>query len=150
MGVQSSSMRSFLLTSFVLAAAAGALAVTAGASTPSILNCGSLTEGPTALAPRSGGGAACLLHAYRQQCRPAVYKLSAFGIDTIARDDFRLVTSSGRCRVRVTTSFTVVPQKPHPQGSGECSTLATRGTDVVASGCVGTGLPSSFSLTGKR
>lgn len=95
-------------------------------------------------------GAVCLLHAYRQHCRAAVYELSVFGIDTIARDEFRLVSDGGNCRIRVATSFTVVPQKPRPQGSGECSSLSVRGSDVVAAGCVGSGLPRSFSLTGKH
>jgi hypothetical protein len=92
----------------------------------------------------------CLLHAYQQHCRPAAYELSIFGIDTVARDDFHLVNQNGGCRVQVTTSFTVVPQKPRPQSHGQCSNLAKRGTDVIADGCTGTGLPRSISLTGKR
>jgi hypothetical protein len=91
-----------------------------------------------------------LLNADRQHCRAAVYELSIFGIDTIARDEFRLVTDGGICRIKVATSFTVVPQKPRRGGSGECSSLSARGSDVVASACVGSGLPRSFSLTGKH
>jgi hypothetical protein len=143
-------MLRFVLTLLGLGAAAGALAICAGAATPRVLDCGSLSTGSTALSHGTTSGAMCLLHAYRQHCAPARYELSTFGIDTIARDEFRLVTKSGRCTVAITTSFTVVPQKPRPQGSGECSSLVARGADVVASGCVGNGLPSSLSLTGKR
>jgi hypothetical protein len=134
----------------ILLVAAGALAVGTHAATPAVLDCGSLTVGPNVLSPGKRAGAACLLHAYQQRCRPAVYVLSMFGVDTIARDTFRLVSVRGRCRVTVATSFTVVPQKPHRAGSGECSTLTARGTDVVAGRCVGAGLPGSFSLTGRR
>ncbi len=116
-----------------------------------MLDCGSLSTGPTTLSPAKRAGAECLLRAYRLHCRPAVYELSSFGIDTIARDSFRLADgNNGRCSIKVATSFTVVPRKPRPEGSGECSKLDARGTDIVASGCVGTGLPTSFSLTGKH
>ena len=79
-----------------------------------------------------------------------MYELSIFGVDTIARDEFRLVMLDGACRVKVTASFTVVPQRPRPQGSGECRWVAMRGSDVIAGGCTGSGLPSTISLTGKR
>jgi hypothetical protein len=133
-----------------IAALCFGLATSAGATTPTLLRCGSLTTGPTALPSGGSRGALCLLRAYRQHCRPAVYELATFGIDTIARDDFRVVGERGRCRVQVTTTFTVVPQKPRRQGSGLCSVLDLQGTDVVASGCLGAGLPESLSLTGKR
>ena len=135
----------------LLAVAAGALAGSGGAATRSVLDCGSMAVGPTGLpAGRGISGAVCLLHAYRRHCRAAVYELSEFGIDTIARDEFRLVSVGGSCRIKVATSFTVVPQKPRSQRSGECSSLSVRGSDVVAGGCVGSGLPRSFSLTGKH
>jgi hypothetical protein len=133
-----------------IAALDSGLATTARATTPPPLRCESLTTGPTALPSGGSSGALCLLHAYRQHCRPAVYELSTFGVDTIARDDFRLVLGGGRCRVQVVTTFRVVPQKARPQGSGHCSVLDLQGADVVARGCVGAGLPSSLSLTGKR
>jgi hypothetical protein len=128
-----------------------AVAANAGASVLSVTDCGSISVGPGSAG--SGGkaaGALCLLRAYRSNCHPAVYSVSMFGIDTIARDSFRLVRMGGRCRIDVATSFRVVPQKPHPVASGQCSTLARRGTDVVAYGCVGKGLSASISLTGKR
>jgi len=141
--------RLVFLVAVVLAAAAGWVVLSASAAT--VINCGSLTIGPTALPTgKNGAGPVCLLRAYRQQCRPAAYELSRFGVDTIARDDFRVVSTNGRCRINVTTSFTVVPQKPHSTGSGECSNLSPLGNDVIARGCVGSGLPSSLSLTGKR
>jgi hypothetical protein len=146
--MHSSASRRFVIVLGV-AVAAAALATGVGARTPSVLNCGSLSTGPTAFSPGKTGGPECLLRAYAQHCRPAVYELSRFGIDTIARDNFRLVMDSGRCRIKVATSFTVVPQKPRPQGSGACSNLSARGKDIIASGCVGSDLQSFFSLTGK-
>ena len=137
------------LVAFVLAAAAaGLLAI--GADAAAVVNCGSLTVGPTALPTGKTGGAVCLLHAYQQHCRPSVYELSRFGVDTIARDDFRVVSTNGRCRINVTNSFIVVPQKPHLVGSGGCSSLIAFGTDVIARGCIGSGLQSAYSLTGRR
>ena len=129
----------------------GALVGSGGAATPSALDCGSMSVGPTALpAGKRIGGATCLLRAYRQQCRAAVYELSIFGVDTIARDEFRLVSDGASCRIGVATSFTVVPQKPRPQGNGECSSLSVSGSNVVAGGCVGSGLPRTISLIGRR
>ena len=137
------------LIGVALATAAGQVAL--GAAATGVIDCGSLTVGPTALPTgKNGGGASCLLHAYQQRCRAAVYELSSFGVDTIARDDFRVVSTNGRCRVNVTSSFTVVPRKPHLVGSGGCSSLNAVGGDVIARGCVGGGLESSFSLTGRR
>jgi hypothetical protein len=131
------------------AAAVQAHATRAHAAAPAVTDCGSATVGPTAIGGKSGG-ALCLWHAYRSNCQPAVYRLSRFGIDTIARDTFRLVRARGHCRIAVTASFSVVPQKPHPVGSGRCSALVRVGTDVVAKRCVGKGLPASISLDGAR
>jgi hypothetical protein len=118
------------------------------ASRGSVIHCGSTTVGPTVIPSGKAGGALCLLRAYRSNCQPAVYSLSMFGIDTITRDNFRVVKELGRCRINVATSFRVVPQKPRPGMSGQCSMLTKRGADIVASGCVGKGLPASISLTG--
>jgi hypothetical protein len=148
--VQSLSMRSLVSITLVVVGTAAVVALGAVAARPPVLDCGSISVGPTALRPGTSSGAACLLRAYRQHCRPAVFELSIFGVDTIARDGFRLVMLDGACGVKVTTSFTVVPQKPRPQGSGECRTLAMRGSDVIAGGCTGSGLPSTISLTGRR
>ena len=131
-------------------ATADAPAVNLGAARLSVIQCGSITVGPTAIPSGKTGGALCLLHAYRSHCEPALYGLSTFGVDTIARDIFRVVEVQGRCRINVVTSFRVVPQKPRPGVSGRCSMLAERGADVVATGCVGKGLPASISLTGKH
>jgi hypothetical protein len=76
--------------------------------------------------------------------------LSSFGVDTIGTDTFRTVRRAGSCQIRVTMSFHVVPQSPRQTGSGYCRTLRRQGTDVVAGGCSGIGLPASLSLTGRR
>ncbi len=133
-----------LLAALALAACGGTAA--AGAAT----NCGSLSAGPGALTRGDRGGPACLLRAYRNHCAAATYRLSTFGVDTIATDDFRLVSQAGGCRVDVAISFRVVPQPQRPPLHGVCTSLAARGNDVVASGCTGGNLPPAISLTGRR
>jgi hypothetical protein len=132
-----------------LALAASATAVAAASlpahSTPAIQNCGSLSRGPGSVAHGTGDGARCLLHAYDQHCRPAVYGLSLFGLDTIAMDRFRLARANGRCLVRITISFRVVPQ-PARRHDGVCRTLALQSGHVVAGGCSGDGVPKSIVL----
>ena len=123
-----------------------ALPSTAGAAQ----SCGSLTVSGTAtVTAHTGRGAPCLLAAFRT-CTPASYELSQFGVDTIARTSFGIQRKNGSCEVTVGTSLRVVPQKPRPSGSGDCTGLAHRGTDIVATGCRGTGLDSTISLTGRR
>ena len=133
-----------LLAAIVVAVAA-APALSAAAAPP-LLRCAPATVRAGAPSPAGRGGASCLLRAYRQHCRAAAYELSTFGVDTIARDTFSVASVKGRCRVEVATSFTVVPQKPRPGGSGECITLAVRGADIVATGCTVGGLSRSVSL----
>ena len=141
----------FATTIAVLASvSADALATNTGVARLSVIQCGSTSVGPTAIPSGKTDGALCLLRAYRSNCETAVYSFSTFGVDTIARDTFRVVKERGQCRVNVVTSFRVVPQKPRPGMSGQCSKLAKRGADVVASGCVGKGLPALISLTGKH
>lgn len=112
-------------------------------------SCGSASIGPGAIVhPSSTGGARCLLAAYRDHCRPATYKLSLFGVDTVATRAFRLVSSSGACVVDVTTSFRVVPQPAHVTGQGVCKQLRAIGVNVIAEGCTGRALPPRVSLTG--
>ena len=137
-----------LLAAIVVAVAA-APALSAAAAPP-LLRCAPATVSAGAPSPAGRGGASCLLRAYRQHCRAAAYELSTFGVDTIARDTFRVVSVEGRCRVEVATRLTVVPQKPRPGGTGHCTSLAARGADIVATGCAGGGLQPSVSLTGSR
>jgi hypothetical protein len=122
-----------------------ALPSTAGASR----SCGSLTVSGTGVTAHTGGGAPCLLAAFRT-CTPASYELSQFGVDTIARASFAVAKTNGRCEVTVSTTLTVVPQKPRASSGGSCAGLVRRGTDVVATGCHGTGLNATISLTGRR
>jgi hypothetical protein len=90
-----------------------------------------------------------MLRAYRHDCLDAAYRLSRFGVDTVAVEDFHVARRSGRCAVAVTGTFRVVPQPPHSTAGGFCRSLRRRGTDVVAGGCTGTGLPTTISLTGR-
>jgi hypothetical protein len=111
-------------------------------------NCGTSSIGPGAIVrPSSTGGARCFLAAYRNDCRPATYRLSMFGVDTIATRDFRVVKTGGACVVAVTTSFHVVPQPAHVTGAGTCRKLRVIGTNIVADSCTGHGLPARISLT---
>jgi hypothetical protein len=139
-------MRRFVL----VAATAGVLAAAATASKTGAgeLRCASLSLGPGSLTRQSGHqGARCLLTAYQHHCQTAHYRLSIFGIDTIATRDFTVLNRSGRCQVGVTTSFRVVPQQPHTSGHGYCRTLDPQGTDIIARSCHGKGLPPALSLT---
>ena len=88
-----------------------------------------------------------MLTAYRTGCSKARYKLSIFGVDTVGTRDFSVVRLAGRCQVAVSTTFRVVPQPAHPGGHGFCRTLRVAGKAIVATGCKGSGLPSSISLT---
>ena len=140
-------MRRFVL----VAAAVGLLTAataTAGKTGAGELRCTSLSLGPGSVTGQhSRPGARCLLTAYRHHCQTAHYRLSIFGIDTIATRDFAVLHRSGRCQVAVTISFRVVPQQPHITGSGYCRSLDSQGTDVIARACDGKGLPAAVSLT---
>ena len=137
--------------SLVVAVTVAAIAVapaTAKQTQPAVENCGSLSVGPGAGERGATAGARCLLHAYQQHCRSAVYVLSLFGVDTIASDRFRLVRESGRCLVDVTISFRIVLQ-PARTHNGICRTLALKSTHVVADRCTGANIPSSLELDPK-
>jgi hypothetical protein len=132
----------FALSAAAIAAAAGS--VTARAA-PTVQNCGTYSYGPAAEPRGAANGAKCLLHAYQEHCRAAVYVLSSFGVDTVATDRFRLVRDNGRCVVTVAVSFQVVPQ-PARKHSGACRTLALKSTHVVAGRCTGASIPASIVL----
>jgi hypothetical protein len=129
-------------------AIAALVAPRAGRAAPAIENCGSLSLGPGGVERGGTSGARCLLHAYQQHCRPAVYVLALFGVDTIATDRFRLARDNGRCRIDVTISFRVVPQ-PARQHAGVCRTLALKSAHVVAGRCSGASIPASIVLDPK-
>jgi hypothetical protein len=134
-------MRLALLCSALIAAV---VAGTAHASAPR--SCGTYSIGPGALRRGSPAGATCLLRAYTG-CRPATFRLSSFGVDTIAKDVFRVVRVGGSaCHVAVDASFEVVPQQPHLLHA-TCMRVKRTTNDIVASGCTGS-LPATISLTG--
>jgi hypothetical protein len=138
-------LRLLALTTSVLCAAA--LAAGAGAATR---QCQARSVGPGSLHRGGTAGAACLLAAFQQGCRPAEYLLSSFGVDTAATEDFRTERKSGgRCSVVVLTSFRVVPQQPRVFPTRTCSRLRKVGSDVVADHCTA-GTPAAISLTSLR
>jgi len=139
-----------LLVLFIAVTIGATVTVGGATSAGKTVNCGTLSVGPGALVHGSKAGANCLLRAYQQHCRSAVYRLSRFGVDTISVAQFRVVSRSSRCEIAVTTTFRVVPQLPHPTGHGYCSVIGRRGSDIVVTGCTGTGLTSVISLTGRR
>lgn len=133
---------------FVLLFAIPAIVVAAaqsGRATTTVLNCGSFSVGPGGVEHGAASNSGCLLRAYANQCRPAVYALSLFGVDTIAADRFRLARRNGRCVVDVTISVRVVPQ-PARQHTGVCRTLARTSGHVVAGRCTGEGIPVGIVL----
>jgi hypothetical protein len=136
-------MRATLIV--LVAFAALAVASPGGASGPQV--CQARSVGPGALARGTTAGAACLLRAYRNGCSPTTYELSSFGVDTIATLRFQLVHGSGGCTIDVSRSFRVVPQKPHVTAVGHCKALRRTAADIVATGCRGTGLSATTSLT---
>ena len=135
-------MKLALLCSVLLAAVA---AGTAHGATPR--NCGTLSIGPGSLHRGDSSSPSCLLQAYRH-CRPATFTLSSFGVDTIAKDVFRVGRSGVICQVSVLTSFEVVPQHPH-LSHASCRRVQRLAGDIVATGCTGS-LPPTISLTGRH
>ena len=130
------------LIGFVIAGTA----LAAHAAPASTLNCGSRSVGPGALIRKNGDGPTCLLRAFQLHGRPATYRLSSFGIDTVATDTFRTVRRGGVCQAAVAISFRVIPQTARLTGSGHCRALKQVGVDVVAGNCTGSGLPASVSV----
>jgi hypothetical protein len=120
----------------VLAVVAAAVAV--NHCPPASIGPGSVHRGGTT-------GATCLLSAFRDGCRGS-YVLSAYGVDTIHSETFRLRRRNGACTVVVTESFRVVPQKPHLTLERTCTKLRRTAKEVLAEGCSG-GEPHTVSLT---
>jgi hypothetical protein len=140
-------MRRIALITCAVALAASALA-SPGRAQVTVRSCGTLT---IRAGSKQGAinGAGCLLGAYEQHCLPATYKLSIMGVDTFQTDTFRLTRRSARCRINVTVSFQVIPQAPRLH-HGSCKTLKRRKAEVIATGCVGSGIPKTISLNPPR
>ena len=136
----------FVTASLAVAVAAGA---NAGAA---MRRCQSRTVGPGSLVRGGKQGAACMLAAFQNGCKPAEYLLSSFGVDTAATEDFRIERRAGTCDVNVITSFGVVPQTPHVFPPRTCRRIHRLGADVVADRCTaGTaGEPAAISLIDLR
>jgi hypothetical protein len=135
-------MKRALLAAVVLLAA-----VAAGTARGSARSCGTLSVGPGALRHGSSNGPTCLLRAYRS-CTAATFTLSTFGVDTIARDVFRVTRTGVICRLAVDASFEVIPESPH-RFHATCRRVRRLVGDIVATGCTGA-LPATISLTGRH
>ena len=90
------------------------------AATVAAIQCQPRSVGPGSLRHGGTAGAACLVRAYDDGCRPAEYTLSTFGVDTIRSETFRTQATSGGCQIVVSSSFRVVPQAPHSTGRYTC------------------------------
>ena len=121
-----------------------AATTTAGAS-PTVRNCGTLTLGPTARQHGSTSGSLCFFRAFTQRCTPATYSLMSFGVDTVAADTFALVRRGSQCRITVSISFRVVPERPQVH-RGRCTLLRREHNDVIALGCFGPEIPKTINL----
>jgi hypothetical protein len=139
--------RALLPFSALLAGFGLALPLTGTATAPPAPSCGQRSAGPGALVRGTNAGAECMLAAFEQHCRPASYELSVFGVDTIARDSFSLRARGARCEVELVASFEVVPRL-RSSHSAQCSALVRQGSQIIASGCLGAGVPRQVSLTG--
>jgi hypothetical protein len=103
--------------------------------------CQARSVGPGSLRRGGTAGAACMVAAFDDHCRPAGYTLSSFGVDTVRTEAFRLVG----CTVYVTETFRVVPQQPRVLGRFVCKRIRkTSAGDVVADRCTPT---KTVSLT---
>lgn len=107
-----------------------------------VIGCGTHSAGPTA-SRANDAGAVCMLNAFRDHCAPATYRLDVMGVDTVAERRFRIAN----CRVLVSETFRVVPRPARTTAEGSCSGLRRAAADIVATGCVGAGLPRVVSLT---
>ena len=132
-------MKPALLCAAVLAA------VAAGAAHGMTTSCGAYSIGPGAARHGNAAGATCMLKAYRS-CRPAMYVLAGFGVDTESTSAFRVARIGSACQVSVYATFRVVPQTPH-RYHGTCHRIQRLAGDIVATGCTGK-LPATISLTG--
>jgi hypothetical protein len=108
---------------------------------------------PRAIGPGThveGGmrGAACVLTAYRRDCRPADYTLTGIGIGTIAVKSFSVERWNGRCAVLVISTVTTGGAHGHAVvvGPRVCRRVRKIGDDVVVDRC-SSGAPKTFSLT---
>jgi hypothetical protein len=134
--------------SLVAALAVGSAAAQAAASS-AVRSCGSLTVGGEAVTTSStGGGAACMLSAFRT-CTPAAYRLASFGVDTITTSIFMVAKSRSGCTVTVSVTHRVAPHPPAGTTVGRCGAIVRAGTDIVATGCRPATLSPTLSLTGR-
>jgi len=141
-------MRCALLPFSALLVSVGlALPLAAAATASPAPSCGQRSAGPGALVRGTDAGAECMLAAFEHHCRPASYELSVFGVDTIARDSFSLRARGAGCEVVLVASFEVVPRL-RSSHSAQCSALVRQGSQILASGCMGAGVPHQVSLTG--
>lgn len=142
-------MLSAVVRIVVLATVCVAALATLGVARAQVRTCGTRSLGPGTVTHVTGGGARCLLDAYRAHCKPARFVLSVFGVDTIATRTFTVARAAAGCRVLVTLGFRIVPQPPHVAGHGFCRRLVTRGNAISAEDCTGSGLTPVISLTAR-
>jgi hypothetical protein len=111
------------------------LALLALVATAGVTQCQARTVGPGSLQHGGTAGASCLLAAFEANCRPAVYTLAAYGVDTIHSLQFRTARRTTGCAVLVTESYRVIPQQPHVTAHRACARVHKAAAGVVADRC---------------
>jgi hypothetical protein len=141
-------VRALVTTCAVACALTVGAAAAQGVVASPMRSCGSLTVTDALPTNSTGGGAACMLNAFRS-CTPATYRLASFGVDTVATSTFTVAKGASGCAVTVSVTHRVVPRPPSGPTVGRCGAIVRAGSDIVATGCrPGTLLPT-LSLTGK-
>ena len=98
-------------------------------------HCPAASIGPGSLHHGGTAGASCLLSSFQNGCKAADYTLSAFGVDTVHSETFRVERLNGRCVVAIVESFRVVPQPPRSTTRLACTRVHRLNGDVVADRC---------------
>lgn len=109
-----------------------------------VTHCQARSVGPGSLHRGGTAGATCLSAAFQNGCKPADYTLSAFGIDTVHSETFRVERKNGRCVVAIVETFRVIPQPPRVTKHSTCTRVHRLNGDVVADRCTP---KRTFSLT---
>jgi hypothetical protein len=113
-----------------------------------VTQCQARSVGPGSLRRGGTAGAACMLAAFDDDCRPAGYTLSSFGVDTVRTLSFRTAARGSGCAVYITETFRVVPQQPRVLSRRVCARVHKTDAGIVADRCTPAGTVSLTKLSG--
>jgi hypothetical protein len=100
-----------------------------------VTHCQARSVGPGSLRRGGMAGAACLMSAFQNGCRPADYPLSSFGVDTAHTRRFVVERRNGACAVLVVDSNRVIPRPPLVISRRTCSRVHRLNGAIVADRC---------------